>query len=330
MGGTWSTTDRTRDRPAAERGDDGPSRRARRWKLVERSFTLAAMLGVIVLSWSAIRGMQRLFRNNSPQPISRKSLTQGETQTVTSSRHSEVHLFNGGGPIPGSGALASITEGGYWEMAEWQWDIGMATVANAEIDKQLDALAGLPMPDRLAPREAEAISRLIETLRLLPVPRLSDGTTHRYQLDDPETRLRVVTRDRDGGETLLGVAAARRIPQTGEWAVFQLRSRPRRGSVRTPHIVSLPPGSNRLCARISDQGVAVLEIVDCPVSLRELAETLAEEAWATRPFPENSPAPTAWLCARRNELVHIWSIPTGDADSHRLAITRVLIENAPQ
>jgi hypothetical protein len=279
--------------------------RVRRWKLVERSFTLAGLLVVVFLGWSTIRGMQRLF-SQSPTP----SVVSGQSPV-----HSDFQ------DVPVS--IADLTSGGYWQMADWQWNVGVAIVSESDVDRRLDNLTHCSLPENLSAEESAALGRLVEALQYLPVERSTHGAMNEYRMEDAGSRLRVVTSGEGDQEMLVSLGAAMRDPGSARWTAFELRSRPKRQTATAPNILPFPDATRRLCARSDADGLILFEIVETAVDVTTLIASWEGLGWNISPFPSNHGPGKGFLCAKQNQLVHIWNIPGNLDDRYQVALMRV-------
>ncbi len=282
----------------------GRARVQRRWRLVERSFNLAAIWIVIFLGVTAIQGMQRLFL---------------ETPTLTTSDLRE----NPSPPavVSFAGQPASAP-GGTWEMADWQWDVAVSTVSEAEMKSRLNALARCAVPANLQPHEQTAIRQIVHALRHLPLQRYDTTNGGEYRLDSAHSKLRVLTRGVGEQETLVALAAAKRQPSRDHWTVFELRSKPRRADAIVRHILPLPHGTRTLCGRRDERGQWQLEIVASPVGLASVVDRCRAAGWQVGGLPASLGSRQGFSLTRERQTVHLWSV---DCDSgwHQFAAIRM-------
>jgi hypothetical protein len=282
-------------------------RRSRRWKWVERGFTLAGLFIVLVLGWSVVQGMQQLFSQNEMRP------TASNTEPAVSALV--------------AGPATSLTAGGHWQMANWQWAIGVSRLAENQIDERLRQVPEKPMIAELSSDETAAIQRLIDALQDLPLKRSTHDGFHWYQLNEGHSKICVITTACSEAESLVSIGAAIKNPGANDWALFELRSNPTRAVSSVKHVLELPLDCSTLCSRTDEQGSVLFEIVRSEMDIRELVGWLRDQGWTTKIFSHTIPtvggSDESFLCAKQGDLVHTWSVSSDEIGYHRIALMRV-------
>ncbi len=278
--------------------------RARRLKYIERAFTLAAILVVIILGWSAISGFAALFRKSPEGPAN-----------TDVSRLADIPAA----PEP----LLDFSRGGHWEMAGWNWKIGLSSVSDAELESRWSELASQPLPSDLSDAEKQAVDRLLEGIRKLPVKTAVDGSTTSYTLDQDSIRIRVVSRREGDRESVVGMSAAVRRAAEGTWSLMTLESRPAGSLNSVKHIMPLPQGTVRLSGRTDESGQIVFEIVESPFTLSALVDYWKETGWEQQPGAGVVAPEKNFLFARNGTVVQAWQVPGENGSAHRIALMKV-------
>jgi hypothetical protein len=284
------------------------ARRAKRWRYVERAFTLAAIFVVIVLAWSAIGGFVELFRKSPDAAVA-----SGTSHTAALPA----------APEP----LLDFSRGGHWEMAGWQWKLGLSNVSAEDLESRWSEMMSQPLPEGLSAAEKESVDRLLEGIRKLPVATTVDGPVTSYTLDQDAVRIRVVTRREGVTESVVGLSAAVRSAPGGAWSLMTLESRVAGNLNGEQHILPLPQGTKRLTGRTDESGRIVFEVVQSPYSLEDLADYWIESGWEQQPGhlagEGLASAERNYLFARNGEVVQAWKVPGHTGPPHRIALMRV-------
>ncbi len=290
---------------------------ARRWKWVERSFTLAAMAMVVWLSWSALNGMTDLLTSDTTA-----SLLNGSADPNSQPGHAYSAM-----PVN----LLAVSKGGYWQMAGWKWEVGISNVDDAEIDSRLQLdLESKVEPIEFSSHEQKAMKRIVHALQHLDVERTSpdglDEGVNEYRVDHGRQKLRVFTCENDDQERLLSIAAAFREQTDGAWKLLELRSRPTAVAhvdSETTYLMPLPSGSRRVCARSDSRNQTLFEVAECPNDLDEMIASWEAEGWQIDAMLPGRLDGVAHLCIKGNLAVHVWSVPSDDPSLHQFAFMRL-------
>ena len=270
-----------------------------RWVYVERGFSLAAILGVILLGGSAIQGMQNLF-SDSVIPVTAEDLR---------SRQSEL-------PLPPS-ALSAMNRSGHWQMAGWQWELGTVTVEEQEVDQYL---ANVPSAaDMFSLEERERAARLIEAMEYLPFEKIDRSSDTLYRLEQKQFKLNVVTAMTDGVALPVSVAAATKVNDR-EWTVFEMRAKQPATSTAQQSISIVPKDSQVLCSRTDPQGRVLFQIIQTDTEISKLVDQLGDQGWQVRTAPNTGQPNQGYLLANQDELFHVWNVSSKPNAGHQLAL----------
>lgn len=290
---------------------------ARRWKWVERSFTLAAMAMVVWLSWSALSGMTNLFTSDTTASM----LNYG-----AESNSEPEHAYSA---MPAN--LLAISDGGYWQMAGWKWEVGISNVDDAEIDArlQLDSRSRV-VPIEFSSHEQRAMDRIIHALQHLEVERVSLGdlneSLNEYRVDQRRQKLRVFTRGEDDQEVLISIAAAFREKTEGAWKLLELRSQPTeviQTDSASAYLMPLPAGSRKVCARSDSHDQTLFEVAECSTDFETMIANWKAAGWQIDAMLPGRLDGKTHLCIKGDLAVNVWSVPSSDPSVHQVAFMRL-------
>lgn len=254
------------DSSAAVPGDAGigTTRWKRRQRIVERGVTLAAMAGVLWLGWSLIRGFSRMVEPLTPLPVAK-----AEMETAIAG--------------PSTPLLATIEEPGVWQVAGWEWQSSLTSVASAELDKRLamrtERVLATPAKDLEVAGDFApwlALARQVGER----VKTVSGGQV--YERGTGPFRMRVVTRTEGEGEGGAETPAAMFIVVPGAtgpgWSLLELT--PREPAVMDPG-TQLPwlEGDVEVARRLSGDGRVALALVEAKSSIDGLMRYWMGQGW---------------------------------------------------
>ncbi len=293
--------------PSSETIGNAVPVRASRWVLVERCFTLVAIAGVILLAISAIQGMLNLFSENvMPVTTSEFESTQAN---LTPSLWSPIELDNTG----------------YWQIAGWQWELGVDWVPEQEVDQHLENVP--PAANIFSEADKETAARLIEALDYLPFQKVDRGDDNSlYRLDDNQLKMRIATTTSDGVTFPVSIAAAVKVDKK-QWTVFEMREK---HPVSSPHkkvIPAIPSDSQILCSRSNQRDEVVFQVIQTETNISDLLDELARTGWQVERDLVANPTNQVYLVTKQDQLFHLWRVFSQSNQGHQVALMRISAPN---
>ena len=285
------------------------STRASRWVYVERGFSLAAIVGVVLLGGYAVQGMRNLFAEN---------------EAVITTEELEARQAQLPSPQSGLSALSAINRPGHWQMAGWQWELGVVTVLEKEVDQYLENVQ--PVDDMFVPEEREIAARLVDAMEYLPFQKTDRGNETVYQLAQEQLKLNVVTRLNDGVRLPVSIAAAAKVSDEA-WSVFEMRAKQpvkqRRVASGGYSLADLPKDSQVLCSRTDQQGNVLFEIIQTETAISNLVDQFRNGGWEVQIVSYPNQLNQVYECANQGDVFHLWNVSSTKDQGNRIALMRV-------
>ena len=206
-----------------------------------------------------------------------------------------------------SSTAMSMPLAGQWSFAELDWNLRSSLVPPSEVDQRLDSLVAAAASAEISdlPEMDDDLMELAAVLRLEPIERAGSQI---YVLNRPGMKGRLVVRKVDGGSKVAGFVAAYPL-DTDQWQVLEGTPRgfTKSADTATPHLLPLPPNSQRNGGRFGADGGLVMEFVSVRCDAAALLAKWKQAGWEVRASEMGSSDGFSYLCARGREVVYAWS-----------------------
>lgn len=265
--------------------------RLRVWlRITHRCFTIAAIVIVAVLGWSVLTGMRRMMEPYpAPQEVMNKATQSDDSLHIAST-------------------FSLISNSGYWQMAGWQWQIGIRQVSDDSIDQLLNEIRRYPVPQELSDDESKTLNDLLISIHQLELLSEKQDDVRVYRSDSQQAKLRIVTRGEGPQEIIVSLGAALRSDKSGNWMLMELGSKPLRTSVsKQEFLLPMNCKTKRSCCKTDSRGIIQLEFLELENSLDSLPSFWRRNGWNVTPAPFGIEGQFNYLCQKSEQVIHAWS-----------------------
>jgi len=256
---------------------------------VERTITLSAIIGILFLGISLIRGFATLME---PRPI----LANVESQVAAADLHPELLAANLGGE-------------GYWLVAGWKWTAGIATKAADEIDRHLADVADRAL--RTSPHVSgdEPIHSVVRLVKQAGFPFRTVEGGRVYEQRQSPFRLQIVVRDQDDSESPASLVFALQQESSDNWTVFDLSPAEARSGASTDGF-PLPANAVEVARRVHPDGQLALALIDATQADAALPESWEAGGWTMHETQDDAGNKRLWVGQKGNQELAL--LPLGD------------------